>query len=74
MEWEGINQEGKKPVLHELGNLSPIEPLNGFSGAPKAQSTWEIYNINQLETNMIQSFKKDKTETVCALSKIAIII
>ena len=74
MEWEGINQEGKKPVLHELGNLSPIEPLNGFSGTPKGQSTWKMYNINKLETSMTQPFKNDKTETVCVWSKIAIII
>ena len=69
-----IARKEKKSCFAWIKNLSPIEPLNGFSGAPKAQSTWEIYNINQLETNMIQFFKKDKTETVCVLSKIAIII
>ena len=69
-----IARKEKKSCFAWIENLSPIEPLNGFSGAPKAQSTWEIYNINQLETNMKQSFKKDKTETVRALSKIAIII
>ena len=60
-----LTRKEKKPVLHELGNLSPTEPLNGFSGTPKGQSTWKTHNINKLETSMTQPFKNDKTETVC---------
>ena len=65
--WNGraLTRKGKKTVLHELGNLSPIESLNGFSGTPKGQSTWKMYNINKFETSMTQPFKNDKTETVC---------
>ena len=65
--WNGraLTRKVKKPVLHELGSLSPIDALNGFSGTPKGQSTWKMYNINKLETSMTQPFKNDKTETVC---------